>query len=915
MSEARDVLYLLDVNNWIFRAFHAIRGLSNSAGTPTNAAYGFTQMLLKLLDEQKPTHVVAVLDGEGPGFREAQYAAYKANRPPLPPELAPQLEPIQQIVEALGVPRCGAATYEADDVIATLTRAAVREGWDVVILSSDKDLAQLVSPRVTLWDTMAEKRYGPDEVREKWGVPPERIGDLLALTGDTSDNVPGVRGIGAKGAAALIQELGSLGDIYARLDAVKGKKREWLEQSREDAFLSLDLVTLRDAPVSCELSTFRLGEPDADRLNALFRALEFRRLAERFPPTGRPRLAAAGGAAGGAAGEAPSGGAPAAIGRDATLVTDEAGLAALIAAIGAAPTVAFGLEATSASVAYAQVVALAFATAPGRAWYVPVAHRGLVELPPQLPLARVLSAVGPALARGDLRRVVHDHKRDVTLLAAAGAPVGPVHFDPLLASYVLDPGTNRHGLPELARHWLDHGTLSFEDLCGKGRDQVPFERLPVDRAAAYAGEKAQVALRLAEVLTAPVEEAGLGPLLRDVELPLAAVLGRMERRGLPVDGTRLEQLSRRFAERMLTLERQAHELAGAPFNLGSPRQLAEVLFDRLALASKRRTKTGRSTDSAVLEALADDHALPGVILAWRTVQKLRGTYADALRQLIHPRTGRIHTCLNQAVAATGRLSSADPNLQNIPVRTEEGREIRAAFVAPPGFRFLSADYSQIELRVLAHLSGDEALGQAFRDGADVHTRTAAELYGVPESAVTRDQRRSAKAINFGIVYGMGATRLARDIAVSRTAAQEVIGRYFRRYAGVKRYLDETVEQARATGQVRTLLGRRRLLPELASSEAQVRAFGERTAINTPVQGSAADLIKLAMLRVESALDAAGLRSVMVLQVHDELLFEVPEDELEPVAALVREAMEGVHPLRVPLRIDIHTGPDWSAAHD
>lgn len=900
----RPRLYLIDVNNWIFRAFHAIRGLSSSSGMPTNAAFGFTQMLLKLLDEERPTHVVAVQDGDELGFRREQYDGYKANRPPLPEDLAPQFEPIFQIIDALGVRRCLAAEFEADDVIATLTRAAVADGWDVMILSSDKDLAQLVSERVTMWDTMAEKRYGPAEVQEKWGVPPARIRDLLALCGDTSDNVPGVRGIGAKGAAALIQEFGSLEGIYASLGAIKGKKRELLETARGDAFLSLELVTLRDdAPVPCALGDYRLGAPDTDRLHTLFRALEFRRLADRFQPTlfGRE----------GAAAEA----ANARFGEGVTVVTDAAALDGLVTALERAETCAFALETTSTSVVDARIVGLSFATGPARAWYVPVAHSGLVEVPPQLPLARVLAALGPALRREGARLVAHDHKFPVTVLARHEVPVGALAFDPMLASYLLDPGTYRHGLEELAQQWLGFQATARADLCGKGRDQVPFERIPVDRAAAYAGQRVQVAFRLAQVMAEPVEAAGLGELLRTLELPLARVLGRMERHGLMVDVARLESLSRRFAERMIALEREAHTLAGVAFNLGSPKQLAEVLFDRLQLTPKRRTKTGRSTDSAVLEALAEEHELPRVICDWRQVQKLRGTYADALRQLVHPATGRIHTTFQQAVAATGRLSSADPNLQNIPVRTEEGREIRGAFVAPPGFLLMSADYSQIELRVLAHLSGDEALTRAFQDGADVHTRTAAEIFGVPEDAVTRDQRRQAKAINFGIVYGMGANRLSRDIAVPRTEAQDIIARYFRRYAGVKRYLDGTVETARRTGEVRTMLGRRRRLPELAAAEPQVRAFGERTAVNTPVQGSAADIIKMAMLRVQDALEAEGLRSTMVLQVHDELLLEVAEEERARVEVLVRDAMEHVHPLRVPLRIDIHTGPDWSAAHD
>ena len=945
----RSKLYLVDVNNWIFRAFHAIRNLSRRDGFPTNAVFGFTQMLVKLLDDTNPTHIVAVLDGEGPGFRKALYDEYKANRPPLPEALAPQIPYVHRVIDGLGLVRASARSFEADDVIATLARVAEADGWDVVVVTSDKDLAQLVGERVSMWDTMAEKRYGPAEVVEKWGVPPEGIADLLALMGDATDNIPGVRGIGQKGAAALVQEFGTLDGVYANLAAIKGKKRESLEASRDAAYLSRTLTRLRgDAPVPLDLATYRRGPVDDDALHALFSELEIRRFRERFQPTdegaramaearaGALPLAAAGGAtANEAVAGAPAAGATTAgaadeeglagaaavarvavgrVGASHTVVQDEDGLRALVQALDAAGAFAFDLETTSLQTVDAEIVGLSFATSPAHGWYVPIAHRGLLHCTPQLPLAQVLDALRPLLTRDGVARWAQNHKYDVSILSRYDVAVGPVDFDPMLGSYLLDPGSYRHNLDDLALEWLGHKTIKYEDVCGKGKDQIPFAEVAVERAAAYAAEDAQVTVALVHVLRPRVEEAGLGALLRDVELPLAPVIGRMEMHGLLVDTARLEVLSRRFAERMIVLEREAHAAAGGPFNLGSPKQLAEVLFDRLNLTSRRRTKTGRSTNSDVLEALADEHPLPKLVLDWRQMQKLRSTYTEALRHLVHPRTGRIHSSFHQAVAATGRLSSSDPNLQNIPVRSEEGREIRGAFVAAPGHVLLSADYSQIELRVLAHLSGDEALSRAFRDGADVHTRTAAEIHGIPEAEVTRAQRSAAKAINFGIVYGMGANRLARDIGVTRSEAQDVIARYFERYAGVKRYLDETVARARREGEVRTILDRRRPLPEINSGAPQQRAFAERTAVNTPVQGSAADVIKLAMLRVARALPEAGLRTRMALQVHDELLFEVPEDELGRVEAVVRDAMENACPLRVPLRIDIHSGADWSEAH-
>lgn len=885
----RTTIYLVDVSNYIFRAYHAIRSLSNSAGVPTNATFGLTQMLLKLVDDVKPSHLAIVRDLPGGTFRDDLYPAYKAHRPPMPPDLVVQLPYIEQVIAGLRLPVISMSRFEADDVMAALTAQAVRDGHHVVLVSSDKDLMQLVGPGVTMLDTMSDRTYTPEEVRAKWGVPPEQIVDLLALLGDATDNVPGVKGIGQKGAAELLTAFGSLDGIYARLDDVKGKKREYLVDGRDSAFLSRELVTLRtDVPVPLVLDDLALREPDAAALHVLFRELGFRRLQDRFPAREERGV------------------------RRSHVVADEAALRAAVAQVEARGEVALALETAGTPSFDADIVGIALAVDAVEAWYVPLGRRGPGGSDP-LPLASALEVLAPVFVSPAIRRYVHDHKTAFAALKRQGLVLGAVAFDPMLAGYLLDSDGGRHGLADQAAAWLNHRMAQVAEE-GRGAAQGSLQALTPEAAADIACEPAHVTYRLVAEMRPRLEGARLGALLTDVELPLSRVIARMEEAGLAVDVERLHVLSRSFAERMVRLEREAHDLAGFPFNLGSPKQLAEVLFDRLKLPCKRHTKTGRSTDSAVLEGLAESHALPAKVLEWRTVQKLRSTYSDALSRLVHPRTGRIHCSLNQAVAATGRLSSSDPNLQNIPIRTEEGREIRKAFVAGPGHVLVSADYSQIELRVLAHLSEDDALLAAFRDDADVHTRTAAEIYGTAPAEVTREQRARAKAINFGLVYGMGASRLARDVGIERKEAQATIERYFARYAGVKRYLELTLDVARSEGEVRTLLGRRRLLPDIQSPNPQTRAFAERTAINTPVQGSAADIIKLAMLRVQAKLDESRLASRMIMQIHDELLFEVPTDELERLTALVREGMEGAYGLRVPLRVDIHSGSDWSAAH-
>ncbi len=885
-----DKVYLLDASTYIHRAYHAIPDLTTSGGFPTNALFGFAQTLQALLDAESPAYVAAVFDSRGPTFRHSIYPEYKANRPPLPESLAVQLPHCRRIVEAFRLPAFELAGYEADDIIASLTAQARAAGLEVMVVSADKDLMQLVGPGVWIYDPIKGQRLGEAEVLAKFGVPPQQVVEVQGLMGDSVDNIPGVRGIGPKGAADLIQAYGTLDALYAHLDEIPGKRRELLAASRPAAFLSRQLATLaRDVPLALNAAALRRGPPDADRLHALFREFEFRRLAERYVPQSE------------------------ASGYAYETVWSEADLASMVGHLAAGAALAFDLETTSLDPVRAAIVGLSFAADERRAFYVPVAHEGL-DVPPQLPLAQVLGALGPLLEDPHRPKYGQNHKYDDVILLRHGVDVRGVTCDPMIASYLLDPDARRHSLDALAADHLGVKTIHYEDVAGKGSQQKPFAHVPVPQATEYSCEDAHLTFRLATRLMPHVEAAGLGGLMREVEIPLARVLARMELAGVLVDRRRLYEIGRALGERMTQLEHEVWQAAGSRFNPGSPKQLQTVLFETLGLRPKRRIKTGFSTDSAVLEQLVDDHPVVPLLLAWRAMAKLKSTYADALPALIHPDTGRIHTSFNLAVAATGRLSSSDPNLQNIPVRTAEGRQIRTAFVAPPGHVLLSADYSQIELRVLAHLSEDPGLLGAFAQGTDIHAQTAAEVFGVAPEAVTKEQRAAAKTINFGMVYGMGPQRLARTLDIPRAEAQGIIDRYFERYPGIHAYFDDTLERARRTGEVRTVLGRRRLVPDLQSGSPVARAAAERTAINTPVQGSAADIMKLAMLNLDRALTESALPARMLLQVHDELVLEVAEDALPAVQALVRRELEGAFPLRVPLKTDIHHGANWSEAH-
>lgn len=889
---APDVLYLVDLSGYVFRAYHAISPLSSPSGEPTHATYGTVAMLSKLVEERKPGYLGVAMDPGGRTFRDDLDARYKAHRPPPPPDLTVQMSRCKEIVEAYRIPIFVAEGLEADDLLAVAVARAKEKGLRVVIASSDKDLMQLVDDeRVVLWDAMRDKVYGAAEVKEKFGVPPEQVRDLLALVGDTSDNVPGVPGVGLKTAAELLAQFGSMDALYVRLDEVKKPRiREALKANEADARLSQKLVTLdSSAPVELDLDKLRYGGgTDADRLREIFTELGF----TRFLKTVR---------------------APAPAAREATfrVILTREELSAFVAEARAAGRLALEIHATSRDAMTAHLCGVALACQPAQGVYVPLGHRYL-GAPAQLAAGDVAAILGPALADPALPKVGHDLKFCEVALLRRGLPLAGASFDTLLASYLLDPESD-HELTGLAEREAGLKLSTFESVAPKrkGQPQRSLDEVEVEDAAKYAAVFPAAALSVSDKLRPRLRAERLEKLLDELELPLSRVLAEMEHAGVLVDPAALGGLGDQMTKELAVIEAKARSIVGHDVNLASPKQLEAVLFDELKLRSLRKTKTGRSTDADVLEALAEEHPLPGVVLEHRLIAKLKGTYVDALPRLIHPETGRIHTRWSQAVAATGRISSQDPNLQNIPIRTALGRSIRRAFVAPKGSVILSADYSQIELRVLAHLSKDPVLVEAFRTGQDIHVRTAMEIFGVDAAGVTDDMRRTSKTINFGVIYGMGEAALAKRLGISRAEAARFIDAYFQRYRGVHEFMERTMADARRSEAVHTLLGRRRLLPDLRSSDRMRRSYAERIAQNTPIQGTAADLLKLAMVKLAKP-PVPGAR--MVLTVHDELAFEVPASAVEEATAKVREVMESVHPLDVPLVVDIGHGPTWAEAH-
>ena len=913
-------LILVDGSSYLFRAYHALPALTNSKGLNTGAAKGVIGMIRKLVSDYAGDQVVVVFDAKGPTFRNEIYSEYKANRPPMPEELREQIEPIHNAIRAMGLPLICIGGVEADDVIGTLSVQAAANAREVVISTGDKDMAQLVNDHVTLINTMNNTAMDCDGVVEKFGVPPELIIDLLALMGDKVDNIPGVAGVGEKTATALLQHLGGLDSIYAQLDAVaelpiRGAKglAAKLEGAKSDAELSYELATIK---TDCELGLAEgdldSDPPDQDALITLFRELEFKTWLDALLKGGNDAASS---------GETAEDDAPAAEPAQAseavevTTVLDQSTFDEWLAKLSRSSLFAFDTETTSLNYMAAEVVGVSFAVEAGAAAYVPLAH-DYPGAPDQLQRDVVLEALKPLLEDEDVAKVGQHLKYDANVLANHGITLRGIHEDTMLESYVIDSAGSRHDLDTLALKYLGQRTIHFEDIAGKGAKQLTFNQVPIEQAAPYAAEDAEVTLRLHQQLSEKLEqEPALSALYRELEIPLVPVLSRIERNGALVCRDTLAAHSQELGQRILALESQAHELAGGPFNLGSPKQLGEILFNQLELPVLRKTPKGApSTAEDVLAELALDYPLPAVLMEYRGLSKLKSTYTDKLPEMIDPRTGRVHTSYHQAVTATGRLSSSDPNLQNIPIRTEEGRRIRQAFIAPPGSKIVAADYSQIELRIMAHLSQDNGLLTAFAEGLDVHSATAAEVFGVDIDAVSGDQRRKAKAINFGLIYGMSAFGLGKQLGIGRNEAQEYIDLYFARYPGVAEYMARTRDSAHDIGYVETLRGRRLYLPEINARNRQRQQAAERTAINAPMQGTAADIIKMAMLAVDDWLATSGIDARLIMQVHDELVFEVEASTVEELCATVTQLMSGVGVLDVPLLVEAGTGDNWDQAH-
>ena len=887
--EAQDVLYLLDFSGYVFRAYHALPPMTNAAGEPTHATYGTVQMIQKLVNERKPVYLGVALDTPGPKMRRTLDARYKATRPPPPSDLAVQMARCHEIIEAYQIPSFKSEGFEADDVLAALAAGAHAAGLFVVIASSDKDLMQLVDDRCIMWDPMRDRIYGPAEVEAKWLVPPTQLRDLLALVGDASDNVPGVPSVGPKTAADLIHKYGDLDGVYANLaDIKRDKLRAALEGAKDDAYLSRELVTLRgsDCPVVIDRDKLRYGGADVPRLRELFTELGFVRQIGLLPQATKVE------ATYGSTGEASE-------------------VAKIAAAAQTHKRLAIELVTTNRDPMRTLIAGIAIAVEPGAALYVPVGHRYL-GVPAQLAEKDVLEALRAAIEGEDIEIIGHDLKFVDVVLRQRGLHLKGPTFDSMLASYLLDPEL-ASDIATIAERDAGVRLTRFEEIAPKIRGkQTLVDELPVEDATRWAAQIPDAALRVREAASQRLEDAGIGPVFRDIELPLSFVLADMEERGVLVDIKALDKLGTFMSAELHKIEEEARAISGHPdLNLGSPKQLETILFDELGLKATKKTKTGRSTDAEALEAIEGEHPLPKLVLEHRAVAKLKGTYVDALPRMVHPKTGRIHGHWKQAVAATGRISSEEPNLQNIPVRTKLGKEIRRAFIAPPGHVFLAADYSQIELRVMAHLSHDPVLVDAFTKNQDVHMRTAAEVFGVDPQDVTEDQRRKAKTINFGIIYGMGEVTLAKRLGVPRAQASAFIDAYFERHHGVREFLDRTMAQARKEERVHTMFGRIRTLPDLRSTDRMRRAYAERVAQNTPIQGSAADLLKMAMIKLRGPV-VPGAR--MVLTVHDELDFEVPENLAEEAAAKIKKAMSEVFPMDVPLVVDVGFGRTWADAH-
>ncbi|AKH62976.1 MULTISPECIES: DNA polymerase I [Photorhabdus] len=925
---ADNPLILVDGSSYLYRAYHAFPPLTNSAGEPTGAMYGVLNMLRSLVMQYKPSHVAVVFDAKGKTFRDELFAEYKSHRPPMPDDLRAQVEPLHQMVEAMGLPLLVVQGVEADDVIGTLALQAEKEGRAVLISTGDKDMAQLVTPNITLINTMNNTILGPEDVVEKYGVSPNLIIDFLALMGDSSDNIPGVPGVGEKTALGLLQGIGGMDDIFANLDKIAGLSfrgaktlADKMEQHKDVAYLSYKLATIKtDVELDKTCVALSVKEPDTEKLHELFSRYEFKRWLSDLA-NGDWLVA--------------KGKKPTSTGNDESSPAEDKSVSATLSSdnyqtildqksfdewiekLKKSPVFAFDTETDSLDTLTANLVGMSFAVTAGDAAYLPLGHDYL-DAPEQLDRDAVLAALKPLLEDSNLLKIGQNIKFDRGVLARYDIELQGIAYDTMLESYVLNSvaGMGRHDMDSLAERHLNHKTTTFEEIAGKGKNQLTFNQVPVEQAAMYAAEDADVTLLLHQVMWPQLEKApALEKVFLKIEMPLVMVLSRMERTGVLIDSNILAEHSKEITARLGELEKEAHELAGEAFNLASPKQLQAILFEKLQLPVIKKTPGGApSTNEEVLEELADNHVLPKVILEHRGLAKLKSTYTDKLPQMVHPLTKRVHTSYHQAVTATGRLSSRDPNLQNIPVRNDEGRRIRQAFVAPEGYRIMAADYSQIELRIMAHLSQDQGLLKAFAEGQDIHRATAAEVFGLPLEQVTSEQRRSAKAINFGLIYGMSAFGLSRQLGIPRGEAQRYMDLYFERYPGVLAYMERTRKQAEEQGYVETLDGRRLYLPDIKSRNGMRRKAAEREAINAPMQGTAADIIKKAMIAVDDWIISEDPKVRMIMQVHDELVFEVHESELEHAEQKIRELMEKSLVLDVPLKVDVGIGDNWDQAH-
>jgi DNA polymerase-1 len=896
MAEKKATLYLVDGSSYIYRAFYGVRPLSTSTGIPTNAIYGFGTMLNRVLRERSPVYMAIALDAPGPTFRHDLSPDYKANRPRMPEDLSEQIPFIKRLITALGIPYVEIPGYEADDIIGTLATWASDQGADVVMLSGDKDLLQLVSPKVHMWDSMKDEVFGPAEVEKRFGVPASQVVEVMGLAGDSGDNIPGVPGIGPKTAQRLIKEFGSIANLLSALHKIsKEKERKRLEAHSEQAIMSRELAEIKcDVPLDKDWQEFELGEADQDDLINLYRELEFKKLLQELEGTQTIVESEE-------------------IRRDYQLLTTTDGLKQILSQIRQSAKVAFSVMISDEGSFGSDLLGLALAWGPEQGCYLP-----LTPLPESssasLDQSEVMKLLAPILSDPRVQKVIHNSKQAWIILHSLGVELSGLQFDTMLAAYVLDPGKRVQNLDVLAREHLNVSLLASEDLVGTGKKRRSIASVPLEQISSYAGDQAVFALQLADILDEKIKAASQATLFNDIELPLVKVLARMEIRGVKVDVERLDLLAKGFSERLEVSAEKIHHMAGEPFNINSPQQLGQILFDKLGLPMGKKTKTGYSTSMEVLSSLSPHHPLPGEVLNYRSLMKMKNTYVDALPRMVNPDTGRIHTSYNQTATVTGRLSSSEPNLQNIPVRTEEGREIRRAFVADSGNFLISADYSQIELRILAHYSKDEALLEAFSKGEDIHLRTAAEIFGVQADAVSAEMRRQAKAINFGIIYGMSSFRLAKDLGIPQKTGREIIERYFERYQGVRSYVEEMPKIGREQGFVATLFNRKRFLPDLNSRNRNIRQFAERTAINTPIQGSAADIIKLAMIKIDAELVRKALPARMIMQVHDELVLEVEGGGAQEVANLVQYEMQSVASLAVPLVVEAGIGANWDEAH-